>query len=190
MALLIEGISVVIRRSAVEEKYPGGFDGVKDRVPNKAFCADDHLVRVGFMSPADVESFCGVLEEHGLTYLADGIAQDIVVIDQQRGPLAPCEWVDVWDGYLEKEKIRKLVFCMVTGEIEGMFQGPEGSDWAEEPEGWEWEGSLSQTFSFAPSEEVDKSFTYLGHDDGLDVYFNELSEKVNYVGRTEKKTNP
>ena len=58
------------------------------------------------------------------------------------------------------------------------------------PEGWEWEGSLSQTFAFAPSEEVDKSFTYLGHDNGLDVYFNELSEKVNYVGKTEKKTNP
>jgi len=183
MSLLIEGISVVIRRTAIEEKYPGGFDGFKASVPNKTFCADDDLARVGFMAPVDVKSFCESLEGHGLTYLIDGIAHDIVVIDQQRGPLVPCEWVEVWDGYLEKEKIRKITICAMTKEIDGMFQGPEGTEWAAEPDGWEWEGSLSQTFGFSPTEEIEKSLTFLRHEDGLDVYFNELTGKESYVGR-------
>ena len=57
MAVLVEGISVIVRRDAIESKYDGGWDTFVDNVPNATLCADDEIARVGFMGPADVEAF-------------------------------------------------------------------------------------------------------------------------------------
>ena len=187
MAVLIEAISVVIKRSVIDDKYPGGIEGFKRDAPNKTFCADEHLARIGFMSPVDVKAYCKELASHGFIYHVDQVPEDFVVIDQQSGPVVPCEWVVVWTAFLEAEEIRKIMLCAVPEEFDRLSQD---TNVFEEPNGWKWEGSLSQTFAFAPSEEVDKSFTYLGHDNGLDVYFNDLSGKLNYVGRTGEITNP
>ena len=58
MAVLVEGISVIIRRRVIEEKFPGGWDAFVEDVPNETLCADDELARVGFMSPDDVKAYC------------------------------------------------------------------------------------------------------------------------------------
>ena len=57
MAVLVEAISVVVRRDAIGARYPGGWRGFLSIVPNSTLCADDDLVRVGFMAPPDVEAF-------------------------------------------------------------------------------------------------------------------------------------
>ena len=44
-------------------------------VPNATMCADNELVRVGFMTPQDVEDYVGKLSDIGLTYLEGGMAQ-------------------------------------------------------------------------------------------------------------------
>ena len=49
MPVLTEGTSVVIRADRLIEKFPGGWDEFKKGVPNKTLCADNELVRVGFM---------------------------------------------------------------------------------------------------------------------------------------------
>lgn len=187
MAVLIEGISIIIKLPVIEDKYPGGVEGFKREVPNYTYCADDHLVRIGFMTPVDVEDFCKHLEDHGFIYHVDGVSQDLIVVDQQSGPMVSCEWLFFGNAFLENEKIRKVNFAAVPEEIDGPFVGPRE---IAEPEGWEWEGSLSQSFGFAPTEHVDKTMTYLGHDNGLDVYFSKLSKKVNYVWRAVKRIKP
>ena len=184
--VLIEAISVIINQSVIEDRYPGGIQGFKRDAPNNTYCADDHLVRIGFMTPVDVGDFCKHLEDYGFVYHVDGVSQDFIVVDQQTGPMVSCEWLFFGNAFLEDEKIRKIVFAAVPEEINGPFVGPQ--EFAE-PKGWKWEGSLSQTFAYVPTEHVDKSMTYLGHDNGLDVYFNHLSEKVNYVGRAGKRIN-
>ena len=55
MAVLIEAISVVVRADELLKKFPGGWDAFKSIVPNQTLCADNEIVRVGFMSPQDVE---------------------------------------------------------------------------------------------------------------------------------------
>ena len=52
------------------------------------------------------------------------------------------------------------------------------------PDGWEYEKSLSSSYGFAPSEHIEKGLKFLRHEDGKDVYFNELTGKEVYVGRT------
>ena len=69
MPVLIEAISVVVKKRAIEERFPGGVPGIVSQVPNQTYCDDGNLVRVGFMSPPDVQDFVGHLEACGLVYL-------------------------------------------------------------------------------------------------------------------------
>ncbi len=63
MAVLVEGISLVVRLEALQEKIPGGWEAFRSSVPNSTLCADGEVARVGFMSPADVEAFVRVRTE-------------------------------------------------------------------------------------------------------------------------------
>lgn len=85
MAIFIEAISVIIRADALLDKYPGGWCAFERMVPNRTLCADNELVRVGFMTPQDVESFIKSLERVGLEFLRSGKAIDIAVVDQITG---------------------------------------------------------------------------------------------------------
>ena len=53
---------------SINEKFPCGWIGFKDHVPNQTLCADNELARVGFMTPEDVKNFVGALECAGLVY--------------------------------------------------------------------------------------------------------------------------
>ena len=90
MPILIEAISVVVKKRAIEERFPGGVPGFVSQVPNQTYCDDGNLVRVGFMSPPDVQDFVGHLEACGLVYLNNGCPEDIVVVDQLQGPIVKC----------------------------------------------------------------------------------------------------
>ena len=172
MAVLIEAISVVVKMSALFERYPGGWEAFRDNAPNQTLCADGQLARVGFMTPVDVEAFIEELESDGLVYLLDGDSQDIVVADQQRGFDAPCSWAECGDIEINGNSIKA---CQAVGDDSHQLMYPDG---------WQFEGSLSQTYIFAPSEEVDKSLKFLRNEDGLDVYLNMMTGKEVFLGRT------
>ena len=53
MAVLVEAISVIVRVDSINEKFPGGWIGFKDHVPNQTLCADNELARVGFIKALD-----------------------------------------------------------------------------------------------------------------------------------------
>ena len=178
MAVLIEAISVVIKRSAIEAKYPGGWESFVADVPNQTLGADDELARVGFMIPNDVESYVKHLEQYALIYIQDGSTVDLAVVDQQRGFAIPCDWAGFGHGALDGDKNRKVAGCQAFDSKGGPLITPDG---------WKYEGSLSQTFAFAPTEHVDKSLKFLRHENGLDVYFNSLTGKDVYIGRTGTK---
>ena len=175
MAILIEAISVVIKRSAIDKKYPGGWEEFVEDAPNETLCADSTLVRVGFMSPVDVESYVNYLENKGFVYLYDGEANDLVVVDQQRGLSATCNWLNFGHINLDDDPSRRVAGCQAVDETDKTLLTPDG---------WKYEGSLSQTFVFAPTEQVEKSLKFLRHENGLDVYYNKLTDKKVYLGRT------
>ena len=49
MPVLIEAISILLRRETIEKKLPGGWAFFKQAVPEATSCYDDHLARVAFM---------------------------------------------------------------------------------------------------------------------------------------------
>jgi hypothetical protein len=173
MAVLVEAISVVIRADAVLEKFPGGWDGFKAIVPNQTLCADNEIIRVGFMYPQDVESFVKKLQRCGLEFLRDGEAIDIAVADQMRGLTSGCGWLEFGRVTIGDDERRIAVCRLVGSEVTELVTPPD----------WTFENSLSSSFAFVPNEHVGKGMKFLRHENDLDVYLDMLTGKEMYVGR-------
>ena len=137
MAVLAEGLSVVIKRSALDAKYPGGWDAFVAQITSDTFCHDDRLARLGFSSPPEVEAFINRIEALGLTYLDGDQAVDMVVVDQDSGFVASCDWAKFGHGNLGGDPKRRVAGC----------QGVNGANpQLITPEGWTFDGSVSQKF--------------------------------------------
>ena len=151
MAVLVEGISVVVRRASIKSKFQGGWALFVALVPNETMCTDEIIVRVGFLSPQDTQNYIELLESRGLTFLVDGHCQDLAVVDQLRGPTMPADWLEYarlpWG-----DTGAKVAACW-------LFDGPRmgaGTHFPSRqiaiatPRGWQYEDSLSSNFTFVP----------------------------------------
>lgn len=177
MAVLVEAISVIVKRSSIAEKYPGGWDAFVEAVPNRTLCADAEIARVGFMAPDDTEGFCNQLDLCGLAYVENGEAQDLVVADQQRGFAAKCSWAEF--GHIPfGPKGEPVAACR--------FRGSECMHLIT-PDGWKFEGSMSERFTFVPTEEVFSRMKHVVTEDGVDVYVDKRTGEKKYVGRVKPK---
>ncbi len=153
MAVLVEGISVLIRKDSIQNKMTGGDARFKLLISNSTFCEDDQLARVGFLNPNDVESFIDDLKNVGLTFMEDSKAIDIAICDQQRGLTTECDWIEfcrlsMGDG-------RVGVAWLFEGERRGagIHIPSRGMNMATPP-GWKFKDSLSEKFQFVPNNET------------------------------------
>jgi len=179
MAVLAEAISVVIRAGPLSAAYQDNWDAFKLDVPNPTLCADGEIVRIGFMSPDDVEKIVKRLTELGLVHLDHGMAKDFVIVDQLQGPTSGCAWLDFGHVNLDADPSKLVAACRLKGSVAWEVLVPDD---------WQFESSLSATSTFVPSEKIDEDLTFLRHDEGLDVYRNEVTGREAYVGRTSPKT--
>jgi hypothetical protein len=176
MAVLIEAISVVIRRQAIDAKYPGGWNAFVRDAPNSTLCGDDQIARIGFMSPSDVEVFVNGLEEKGLVFIQDDKTKDLAVVDQFGGFTRSCDWLEF--GHIEMSGSNaRVAACRCVGSTANQLITPDR---------WKYEGSISDKYCVVTSEYVDEGMTFLRHENGLDVYLNNLTNEEVYVGRTSK----
>jgi len=153
MAVLIEALNVVVRRALLEQRFPGGINGFRDVVPNQTFCADEHLVRVGFMDPASVGDFVATLERYGFQLFDGSAFIDMAVVDQLRGPTAPAPWLTI-----EKAE-QGHAFAYMTGNLPGALQTPKT---------WTLATSLSNEQDiFTPLQDVAEELEHLEFSDGV-----------------------
>lgn len=177
MAVLAEGISVIIRAEPLLRALDDDFEGFKATVPNATLCADGELVRVGFMAPADAEAFVGSLASIGLRYLINGEAQDLSVVDQLRGPAASTPWLEFGHIDWRGDPKKKVACCRQKGTAVGQVVTPEG---------WEYEQSLTASFLFVPEKSA-ATLERLGKKDGIDEVRTPLSAKKFYQGRVRRE---
>lgn len=151
MAVLIEGISVIARRDAIERVYPDGWRGFVRDAPNATLCSDGELARVGFLDPDSTRRFIDSLVGHGLKFHDGEQCLDIAVVDQQRGPTLPCSWLEFGRLPLGEEGGRISLCWLFEGEriAAGLHFRATKMELATPP-GWEYAGSLSEHFEFRP----------------------------------------
>jgi hypothetical protein len=177
MPVLIEGLSVVVKRASIESKYPGGWEAFLCDIPNRTLCYDEYIARVGFMTPPDAQGFVQHLQAKGLCFTDEGIATDIAGVSQLSGLLAKYDWLEFDHMELDGPAAR-VAFCRLVGTEATNVVCPMD---------WQYEGSLSQQYVFVDREYVNEGLKFLRHQDGVDVYLNLLSGEEVFVGRTTKE---
>jgi hypothetical protein len=94
LAVAIEFVNVIVRKSAVASRFPGGLDGFA-RQDLSNLTEDEHLLRVGFMSTALAWDFVSELEAVGLRYLGPVADSDMAVVGWDNSPAPP--WLSEGD---------------------------------------------------------------------------------------------
>jgi len=177
MAVLVEAISIITKRDAIQHRMIGGWDRFMEMVPNHTLCFDDHLARVGFMGPPDVEKFSNRLQRSGLRFFHNSGFVDFAVVDQREGPTARCDWL-VFSHITFFDPPMTVATCELAGSREGE------SITVAFPPGWEYEKSLSKNFEFTPTEEFVQRYRFLRSENGVDVMLDLETGREIYVGRT------
>src|SRR5665213_3419197 len=93
MAVLVEAVSVIVRRDTIERQCLDGWDDFVSGIPAESHCSDGELVCASFMSASVAESFISQLELRGLTFLRDGKVVDVAVATQMDGLQFPTAWL-------------------------------------------------------------------------------------------------
>jgi tetratricopeptide (TPR) repeat protein len=181
MAVLVEGVSIVIRREAIRNKFPGGWESFVTNLPNSTLCYDDRIARVGFMVPEDAEAYIGHLERFGLVYLENDRAVDLAWVGQVHGIINPCDWLEF-----------RQVNYPGGGEVAACWYRLLPADGSEDrkdlleiatPVGWGYEHSLSKEPGYIPRGDIEKRVKYLRTENRLEVYLDLETEKEVYLGR-------
>ncbi len=172
MAVLIEGISLVIRRQAIAANLPGGWQAFVRIVPNQTLCADPEIARVGFMALDDAQQFVAILQGRGFTFLRGGAAVDIAPVDQLAGLKAPASWLEF--GYVNLDgNGPRVAACRLKGSLISEIVLPPG---------WTHAESLTSNFTYVPSNQIAERLESVEQDGGLDTYRDRARETTAYVG--------
>jgi len=174
MSVLVEAHSIIVRCDAIDDRYPGGWERFAAEVPNRTLCSDGEIARVGFMQPTDAQAYINHLVRCGLRFREHGTAVDLAAAFQLSGMLVPCTWLEFGRIFLNPCSA-SVAFCRLRGGTNTQLVKPDN---------WKYEGSLSQTFGFFPSDTEGMGITFRRHENGMDVYYDSLAEKEVYVGRT------
>ena len=173
MPVLIEAISVIVRRDAIDRGYRGGWQAFVSDVPNSTLCMDEQIARVGFMNPIDVRAFVAELGKRGLTATdPSGAFLDLVVIDQNTGPTAPCSWIEHLRIPFQTGKIN---VARLKGNTDNALVCPRG---------WAFEHSLSKSAESHPGVDPGKHYEFLRVENGMDVYRDKRNGREVFIGRT------
>lgn len=181
MAVLVEGISVIVKRAAIDQRYPGGWTAFVKDAPNATLCADSHIARVGFMSDRAALSFVLTLKELGFASPGGPEQSDMSICCQSRGPRDECSWAVFGTVAITSlgKKCDVVIAQFIGGEDDPLIT----------PDGWEFEGSLSATDQFVNQMLSDKRYLFLRTENGLDVYLDTTRNKEVYSPHVSREAN-
>ena len=174
MAVLVEAISVIVRKRAIEERISGGWNRFVASVPNGTLCHDDGLARVGFMHPADVQAFVQLMESSGLHFVRDNVCVDLAVADQRGGPTLAAPWLEFAKLRIGSAAETVSACWLYEGSRDfgaGLYM-PDTTMSLAVPEGWRYDESLSAQSQFVPTGEIPERLQFQRTEDGCDVFLN------------------
>ncbi len=141
MSVLIEAVSVVVKRDSIRTKFSGGWSSFQSIVFSQySMCADSNLATVSFLAARDAHSYMGFLEEMDFIYL-----QDFAIADQTQGLKDICDWCYIADFKINNNPAMTVTGCKAEGGKEEKLYVPPG---------WKYEGSLSQYCTYQDTDEV------------------------------------
>jgi hypothetical protein len=132
MSVLIEGLTLVVKKLQLEIGYPGGADAFLEaaleleKPPRFACTGDEWLVHLGFCDPDHLTPCLEVLHDHGLVAVDDGAFVDMAFVDQHHGPTMPCPWLE-WKRHKDGFTLAWMVGTDPSGMVVYEGWSPENS---------------------------------------------------------------
>ena len=127
------------------------------------------------MTPFDVGNYIARLERMGFTFLVDGIAIDVAVVDQRLGPTRQCEWLKMIYFDIDDDQAQRCTAVHMIGkDPDPMFT----------PDDWSLEQHQTLRDGFVLTQDLPKRLKYLGREQGLDVYRDQENGEIRYTGRS------
>lgn len=125
MSVLVEALTLVVQRVSLDREYPHGADGFLRDVatigdpPCFACADDDQLLNLSCRDRRHAQPLVERLLAHGLGEESDADVGDFVLVDQLRGPLVSCPW-------LEWTRADGVTYAWIAGEAPGELAAPSG----------------------------------------------------------------
>lgn len=158
MAVICESLSVIIRIDRIKDEF-GSIENFISSVPiNQTFCHDKDLIRVGFMTPDYIRDFIDQLAIHGLKFLDNGSAVDVVVVDMMRGPTTPCQWVECQKLHLGNNRFVTAA-KLVGSDEEQLFT----------PLDWSYDQYAMFEAGYLSVDEANENLELIETKDGIDI---------------------
>jgi hypothetical protein len=97
MSVVVEALTLIVRRAALDASYPGGADGYLAEIAQPSYkarwiCGDRHLTAVSFLTD-DLVRALELVSERGLDFDDDAACRDVVVVDELTGPRPAWDWI-------------------------------------------------------------------------------------------------
>ncbi|HTZ40051.1 MAG TPA: hypothetical protein VMB77_07840 [Syntrophales bacterium] len=147
MAVLVEALCVVVRRGTIDSKYPGGWEKFVADHGTLPLCADEKIVRLGFTSPMEMRILIREMEKLGFEYMKEGKSAEIAIVDQSRGFMAPCDWLEYGHVTIGDGRTR-IAACRLAGCPSKNIVLPLG---------WTYRHSLSDRYRSVPPKDPVKA---------------------------------
>ena len=130
MSVLVEALTIVVRRITLDLAYPGGHEAWIARhqtyaAPARYVSVDDHLVGVSFFSDA-LEEELEHLVSVGLVVLDDDEFQNVAVVDQADGLGYPCTWLEWMRPPVDGDRAPLYSMVWLHGTDPGTLAVPDG----------------------------------------------------------------
>ena len=102
-----------------------------------------------------------------------------MIVSQMEGPKTEAPWLEYGHVAYDKNPEQIVAACRLTGDEEKIIVKPEG---------WKYEGSLSEKPNYITNEEAASRLERIRRKDGVEVYYDKKTRKQVFVGRTGGST--
>ena len=166
MAVLIEGYSIIIHKAkALAKAEVLAALGAEDSTLHPmAICADDDLLRVGFLELSHAQEFLTLLETAGLTYKVEEsgqeVALDMVMVTQFGELEVDCPWLSV---QFTKIKDNTLI-CL------GVLKSDKPARAVAMPKHWSLDLSILKRFHEARTQHMLELYDLVNEEPMYDIY--------------------
>lgn len=116
MSIAVLMYTVVTRLDEIKNKYPGG---LREYASLPFVWYDEFLVGSSFMNGFDVDDHINCLRKCGIYLDALKSSQSVAVVDQIRGILTECDWLDFGKDVSGQE------ICWLRGKMPGPIVMPK-----------------------------------------------------------------
>lgn len=126
MSVLVEAISLIIRRSSLDRKFRGGTGAFLNYCASRLSsehryaCADQNLVSLSYYTNDAAHRGAVPLLGAGLVEIENNAFADFAVVDQHFGPTDSCAWIE-WS-----RDAAGFTSAWLAGELPGELCTPEG----------------------------------------------------------------